>query len=385
MSSSGKATIVSYPDEFSTLEVKELAKAAGYEVVGMMTQKKLIRSEYGVGVGKADELREIVSKNGSKTLIVDEKLTSAQANNLSKVTKVEVVDRERLILNIFARRAVTTEAKLQVQLAELRYEMPRARDAVRYSVNGERAGFMGMGETMVDIKFRALKQRMTFIKERLERAKSSRKLQRSERRKLKIPFVSMAGYTSSGKTTLFNRLTAESREESPDLFTTLTTTTRAVCFFDQRKKVMLSDTVGFISRLPTYMVESFKSTLEELTYADLVLLLVDASEERESMRIKLESCRETLDQLEVEPKRVLLVLNKTDLLEGMAARRIEEDDIFEGFTTVKISAVRGDGLRQLKNRIIAMTYPPVAAPKAGPTTAAADPSQRVQPPEWAPS
>jgi GTP-binding protein HflX len=383
MSSSGKATIVSYPDEFSTLEVKELAKAAGYEVVGMMTQKKMLRSEYGVGVGKADELREIVSKNGSKTLIVDEKLTSAQANNLSKVTKVEVVDRERLILNIFARRAVTTEAKLQVQLAELRYEMPRARDAVRYSVNGERAGFMGMGETMVDVKFRALKQRMTFIKERLERAQSSRKLQRSERRKLRMPFVSMAGYTSSGKTTLFNRLTEESREESPDLFTTLTTTTRAVWFFDQRKKVMLSDTVGFISRLPTYMVESFKSTLEELTYADLVLLLVDASEERESMRIKLESCRETLDQLEVEPKRVLLVLNKTDLLEGMAARRIEEDDIFEGFTTVKISAVRGDGLRQLKNRIIAMTYPPVGATQAGQT--ATDPSQRIQPPEWAPS
>jgi GTPase len=383
MSSSGKATIVSYPDEFSTLEVKELAKAAGYEVVGMMTQKKMLRSEYGVGVGKADELREIVSKNGSKTLIVDEKLTSAQANNLSKVTKVEVVDRERLILNIFARRAVTTEAKLQVQLAELRYEMPRARDAVRYSVNGERAGFMGMGETMVDVKFRALKQRMTFIKERLEKAQSSRKIQRSERRKLRMPFVSMAGYTSSGKTTLFNRLTEESREESPDLFTTLTTTTRAVCFFDQRKKVMLSDTVGFISRLPTYMVESFKSTLEELTYADLVLLLVDASEERESMRIKLESCRETLDQLEVEPKRVLLVLNKTDLLEGMAARRIEEDDIFEGFTTVKISAVRGDGLRQLKNRIIAMTYPPVGATQAGQT--AADPSQRIQPPEWAPS
>ena len=316
MSSSGKATIVSYPDEFSTLEVKELAKAAGYEVVGMMTQKKLIRSEYGVGVGKADELRDIVSKNGSKTLIVDEKLTSAQANNLSKVTKVEVVDRERLILNIFARRAVTTEAKLQVQLAELNYEMPRARDAVRYSVNGERAGFMGMGETMVDVKFRALKQRMTFIKERLERAQSNRKLQRSERRKLKMPFVSIAGYTSSGKTTLFNRLTAESREESPDLFTTLTTTTRSVCFFDPRKRVMLSDTVGFISRLPTYMVESFKSTLEELTYADLVLLLVDASEERDSMRIKLESCRETLDQLEVEPKRVLLVLNKRTCWRG---------------------------------------------------------------------
>jgi GTP-binding protein HflX len=387
-SNSGKATIVTYPDEFSTQEIKELAKAAGYEVVGMITQRKLLRSEYGVGVGKADELRDMVSKNGSKTLIVDEELTSAQANNLSKTAKVEVVDRDRLILNIFARRAVTTEAKLQVQLAELRYEMPRARDAVRYSVNGERAGFMGMGETMVDVKFRALKQRMAFIKERLERAQSSRKLQRTERRKLRMPFVSLAGYTSSGKTTLFNRLTTESREESPDLFTTLTTTTRAVGFFDRRKKIMLSDTVGFISRLPTYMVESFKSTLEELTYADLVLLLVDASEERESMRIKLESCRETLGQLEVEPRRVLLVLNKIDLLEGMAARRIEEDDIFTGFAVLKISAVRGDGLRVLKNRIVAMTYPPPGAAKTGQDDADAGTSrgglqkQKQQQPAW---
>lgn len=353
-----KATVVTYPDEFSKEEIKELAARAGYTVVDMITQKRVVKSEYGVGVGKAEELRDMVSKNGSKTLIIDEEVTSSQANRLATITRVEVVDRDRLILNIFARRAVTTEAKLQVQLAELKYEMPRARDAVRYSVSGERAGFMGMGETMVDIKFRALKKRMGFIKERLEKAQANRNLHRVERRKLGLPFVSLAGYTSSGKTTLFNRLAAEAREESPKLFTTLTTTMRAVSFGDSRRKIMLSDTVGFISRIPTYMVESFKSTLEELTYSDLVLLMLDASEERESMSIKLRSCRETLDQLGVDPKKILLVLNKIDRLEGAALRQVEEDDLFSGFTIVKISAVKGDGLRQLKNGILAMTYPP---------------------------
>ncbi len=356
-----KATIVTYPDEFSKEEIKELAMRAGYTVVGMITQKRVVKSEYGVGVGKAEELRDMVSKNGSKTLIIDEEVTSSQANKLATVTRCEIVDRDRLILNIFARRANTTEAKLQVQLAELKYEMPRARDAVRYSVNGERAGFMGMGETLVDIKFRALKKRMVFIKERLEKAQANRNLHRVERRKLGLPFVSLAGYTSSGKTTLFNKLADESREESPDLFTTLTTTMRAVSFGDPRKKIMLSDTVGFISRIPTYLVESFKSTLEELTYSDLVLLMVDASEERESMGIKLRSCGEILDQLGVDPKKVILVLNKIDRLEGAALRHVEEDDLFGGFTVMKISALRGDGMRQLKNRIITVAYPSNAA------------------------
>lgn len=358
MSSAERATVVTYPDEFSKEEIVELAKAAGYIVADLITQKRVVKSEYGVGAGKAEELRDIVSENGSKTLIVDDELTSAQAFKLATVTRVEIVDRDRLILNIFARRATTTEAKLQVQLAELRYEMPRARDAVRYSVRGERAGFMGMGETMVDVKFRALKKRMTFIKERLEKAQASRDLHRAERNKLGLPFVSLAGYTSSGKTTLFNKLAAESREESPALFTTLTTTMRAVALTDARRKVMLSDTVGFISRIPTYMVESFKSTLEELTYADLVLLMIDVSEERESVAIKLGSCRDTLAQLQVDPKRVLLVLNKIDRLQGADLRHVEEDELFSGFDRAKISAVRGDGMRQLKNRIATLVYPP---------------------------
>jgi GTP-binding protein HflX len=351
-----KATVVTYPDEFAKQEIAELASAAGYAVQALITQKRVVKSEFGVGVGKAEELREIVRQNGSKILIVDESLTSSQAYKLATVTRVEIVDRDRLVLNIFAKRATTTEAKLQVQLAELRYEMPRARDAVRYSVNGERAGFMGMGETLVDTKFKALKRRMVAIKEKLAKAQSSRSLHRVERKKLGMPLVSLAGYTSSGKTTLFNKLASESREESPSLFTTLTTTTRAVSFADARKRVMLSDTVGFVSRLPTYMIESFKSTLEELTYADLVLLMLDVSENEESVKIKLNSCRETLSELEVDPTKILLVLNKIDLLKDGSARQIETSPLFNEFSVVKISAVRGDGLTQLKNRIIQKTY-----------------------------
>jgi GTP-binding protein HflX len=349
------ATIVTYPDEFAKREIQELAKAAGYTVQALITQKQVVKSEYGVGVGKAQELQEIVNGNGSKTIIVDESLTSSQANNLSKVTHAEVVDRERLILNIFARRASTTEGKLQVQLAELRYELPRARDAVRYSVKGERAGFSGMGESAVDVKFRALKRQMVMAKQKLAKAQSHRELYRTERRKLDMPFVSLAGYTSSGKTTLFNKLASESREESPKLFTTLTTTTRAVSFAEPRKKVLLSDTVGFVSRLPTYMVESFKSTLEELNYANLVLLLLDVSENEESVEVKLESCRDILGQLKVDPKKILLVLNKIDLLKGGSQNQLEQNDLFRDFSTIKISAIRGDGLHQLKIRIIQLT------------------------------
>ncbi|HUK79657.1 MAG TPA: GTPase HflX [Nitrososphaerales archaeon] len=356
--SDDKATIVTYPDEFTKQEIVELAKAAGYRVQAVITQKQVIKSGYGVGVGKAQELQQIVAENGSKTIIIDESVTSSQANKLSEVTRAEVVDRERLILNIFARRANTTEAKLQVQLAELRYEMPRAKDVVRYSVKGERAGFSGMGESAVDVKFRALKRQMVAIRQKLEKSRSNRELYTAERRKLNMPFVSLAGYTSSGKTTLFNRLASESKEESPKLFTTLSTTTRAVAFADSRRKMMLSDTVGFISRLPTYMVESFKSTLDELKYADLILLLIDVSEPLDSIRIKLESCRQTLNGLEVDPKKILLVLNKIDCFEDGRGNRIEQESIFKDFTSIRISAKRGDGLHQLRNRITGLVFPP---------------------------
>jgi GTP-binding protein HflX len=350
-----KAVVVTYPDEFTKREILELAKASGYEVSEVVTQRDIIRSEYGVGSGKAQELQGLVSDTGSDTIIIDESVTSAQANNLSKLTHAQVVDRERLILNIFARRATTTEAKLQVQLAELRYELPRARDAVRYSLKGEQAGFSGMGEFAVDVKFRALKRQMSFIKAKLEKSHKVRDLHTAERRKLGMPFVSLAGYTSSGKTTLFNRMSSETKEASPKLFTTLSTTTRLVSFPNSKRKVLLSDTVGFISRLPTYLVESFKSTLDELRYADLVLLIVDASEDIDSIGVKLTSCRQIMNELEVDPGKILLVLNKIDLLKDGGRSRIETDALFKEYKTVKISAVRGDGLRQLGNQILSRT------------------------------
>ncbi len=350
-----KAIVVTYPDEFDRREILELAKAAGYEVKEVVTQREIIRSEYGVGSGKAQELQAMVADTKSDAIIVDASLTSAQANKLSSLTHAQVVDRERLILNIFARRATTTEAKLQVQLAELRYELPRAKDSVRNSFRGEQAGFMGMGEYAVDVKFRALKRQMGFVKEKLEKSRTARDLHTTERRKLGIPFVSLAGYTSSGKTTLFNRLASETKEMSPNLFTTLSTTTRTVTFPNSKRRILLSDTVGFISRLPAYLVESFKSTLDELRYADLVLLMIDVSESFESIGIKLTSCRETLNELEVDPGRVLFVLNKVDLLDVRTRSKIEENPLFKGYSAVKVSAVRGDGLRQLRNRILERT------------------------------
>ncbi len=353
-----KAIIVTYPDDFAKNEIAELARAAGYEVTKIVTQKMVIKSEFGVGVGKASELEGMVEESGAGTIIVDETVTSAQANKLGAKTHADIVDRERLILTIFAKRATTTEAKLQVQLAELQYAFPRARDAVRLSFRGEQAGFMGMGETAVDVKFRALKRQMGFVKEKLERSTSARTVHTAERRKLGVPFVSLAGYTSSGKTTLFNRLASESKEESPKLFTTLTTTTRMVAFPPTKTKILLSDTVGFITRLPTYLVESFKSTLDELRYADLILLMVDASEPTDSIKTKFVSCRETLSELEVDFAKTLLVLNKVDLLAESGRPKIESDPLFKDFDMVSISATKGVGLRQLRNRILARVQPP---------------------------
>ena len=357
MSEGAKAILVTYPDEFAKQEFVGLAKAAGYEVNQVVTQREIIKSEYGVGVGKAQELQNLVEESHSDVIIIDESVTSSQANKLSTMTHAQVIDRERLILNIFATRARTTEAKLQVRLAELRYELPRARDAVRALLNVEQPGFSGGGATAIEVQFRALKRQMGFIKEKLEKSRSVRDLHATERRKLGVPFVSLAGYTSSGKTTLFNRLTSESKDVSPNIFTTLTTTTRMVGFPNSKRRVLLSDTVGFISRLPAYLVESFKSTLDELRYADLVLLMLDASEPIDSIRIKFTSCRETLSELEVDMGKVLLVLNKVDLVPGRSHPPIASDPLIEGLDSVVVSATEGHGLRQLRNHILERTAP----------------------------
>lgn len=353
-SSAKKVILVTFKDEFVKSEAIGLAEAAGYVVSKLVTQKELHHRQYGVGSGKAEEIRKMAEDEGTKMIIVDDRLSSSQAHNLAKFTHQEVIDRERLILDIFNSRATTAEAKLQVRLAELRYEIPRAREAVRLSLKGEQAGFMGMGEYAVDIKFRALKKQMTLVSKKLEEAKRQRNLFRVARERLSTPIVSLAGYTSSGKTTLFNRFTAESKEESAKLFTTLTTTTRG---FEPLpgKKVLLSDTVGFISRLPTYMIEAFKSTLEELSYADLILLLLDASEPIENMEIKYSSCRQVLDQLHIDPTKMLVILNKLDVTPREELK--QREGLVGDLPIMEISAKTGEGLRKLKLKIVERVYP----------------------------
>ncbi|HJU59419.1 MAG TPA: GTPase HflX, partial [Nitrososphaeraceae archaeon] len=294
-----KVILVTYPDDFILNEAKQLVLSIPeYEIVKVFTQKYFNRAKYGIGPGKAEEIEKFVKETEEiEEIIVDDHLSSKQIYNLEKLIGVSVKDRERLILDIFYTRATTVEAKLQIQLAEIEYEMPRVRQNAKLLSNSkERAGKGGMGEYIVDVHFRDLKRQMSFIKEKLNDAKIKRNIYQHQRQKTRMPLVSLVGYTSSGKTTLFNLLTNESKETSSNLFTTLSTTTRSFKISHNNKNrtgeqgILIIDTVGFISRLPTYMIDAFKSTLEESLVADLILLLIDSSEGIEDIRIKYSNC-----------------------------------------------------------------------------------------------
>jgi GTP-binding protein HflX len=307
-----KAVLILYPDRFVEEEAVALAEAAGYEPVGTVTQRYLSRAKYGIGEGKAAEAAEMVRERGAETLIFDTRLNASQTYNLAKLCKVEVKDREKLILEIFAKRASTAEAKLQVQLAELNYELPRAKEKVRMAKRGEQPGFFGLGKYEVDVYVRMMKRRMATLQRKVQEVRSRREIFRKRRERMGYPSVAITGYTGAGKTTLFNRLTGESKDSDAGVFTTLSTTTRSVML--SREKVLFSDTVGFISRLPPYLIEAFKSTLEEVSYADLVLLLVDASLPEQKLVGSYQSCVETLSELGVAEERTLVALNKCDLV-----------------------------------------------------------------------
>ncbi len=326
-------------------------ESADCEIVKIFTQKYLDHSQYGMGAGKAEEIRDFVkTENGIKLLVVDEHLTSKQLHNLSKLVGVEAIDRERLILNIFYSRATTTEAKLQIQLAEIRYEMPRVREIAKMTSGNERPGKGGMGEYTVDVKFMDLKRRMHFIKEKLVEAKKKRELYHQQRTKTRMPVVSLVGYTSSGKTTLFNLLTKEQKETSSSLFTTLSTTTRVLKFNDEKQELLLTDTVGFISRLPPYMIDAFKSTLEESLAADLILLLVDASEDLKNVDIKYSSCWDVLDELRVDKSKVLVILTKHDAVDVQKMHEVVQQ--LQLKDPIMISSKTGYGIHKLKNMMV---------------------------------
>jgi GTPase len=358
--STTKVVLITYPDSFRSDEAKSLVESAAqtkttmhaYQIIKTFTQKYLNHSKYAIGSGKAEEIKEFVTESKSDKIIVDEHLTSKQIHNLEKLTGVPVIDRERLILDIFNSRATTTEAKLQIQLAEIKYQMPRVRENAKLTPGSkERSGRGGMGEYIVDVKFRELKRQMSFIKEKLEGAKRKRHLYQEQRVKTGMPVVSLLGYTSSGKTTLFNLLTDEHKETSSSLFTTLSTTTRSLTLDDRDDAVvLLTDTIGFISRLPAYMIDAFKSTLEESLAADLILLLIDSSEyETKDIRIKYSSCWDVLDELKIDRSKVFVILSKSD---STQPERIDEIANALGISNpIVISSKTGYGIHKLKTMI----------------------------------
>ena len=292
-------------------------------------------------------------------MVVDEHLTSKQLYNLSKLVGVQTIDRERLILDIFYSRATTTEAKLQIELAEIQYEMPRVREIAKMTSGNERPGKGGMGEYTVDVKFRDLKRRMNFIKEKLVEAKKKRDLYHQQRTKTQMPVVSLVGYTSSGKTTLFNLLTKEHKETSNSLFTTLSTTTRVLKFNEERQELLLTDTVGFISRLPPYMIDAFKSTLEESLAADVILLLLDSSEELENIEVKYSSCWDVLRELHVDSGKVIIVLTKHDAANAQKMYEIVQH--LQLGDPLAISSKTGYGIHKLMNVMVKMSRQKMSA------------------------
>ncbi|MEF8780211.1 MAG: GTPase HflX [Haloferacaceae archaeon] len=344
-------------------EIEDLALAAGYEVVGRLTQTRTEDAAYHFGEGKVEELAELVEDVDADAVVVDNEVGPYQTFNVGRKLPegVEVVDRFTLILDIFGQRANTRKAQLQVELAELRYELPRAEAKASLAKRDERPGFMGLGE-YDESRERDIKRQISEIREELESISRKEGARRAQRRDSGFDLVALAGYTNAGKSTLLRRLAAEldvdeNEDRHPDLettaesedrlFTTLGTTTRRAEL--QRRDVLLTDTVGFISDLPHWLVESFQSTLESVYRADLVLLVVDASEPAPTMREKLVTSHDTLYERNEAP--IVTVFNKIDRIDGeeLADKRSALSDIAPN--PVAVSAETGTGVPQLRARI----------------------------------
>ncbi len=299
-------------EESSLDELKALAQAAGYTVVGTMEQTRPPDSRYQFGAGKVEELAQMAQETGAGKIIFDNQLRTIQTYNLAKATKVEVIDRFQLILEIFTKRATTTEAQLQIQLAIVRNELKHAREKVRLSKGSEQPGFMGLGAYEADVYRDAIKRQVQTILKKLEHVREKRILQRERRTELGFLTISLAGYTNAGKSSLFNSLTQDTVKVDNALFTTLSTTTRMVEF--SNRKFLLTDTVGFIDRLPLSLIEAFHSTLEETIFSDLIILVIDLNEPIETIEKKNAVCLETIKRLAASGIPTITALNKIDKL-----------------------------------------------------------------------
>lgn len=330
-------------------ELKGLAEAAGYRVVGSLVQIRFPDAKFQIGAGKAEELAKLVREEKADKVIFENDLKPIQAFNLAKATGIEVIDRFQLILEVFSKHASTTEAKHQIELAALKYELMRVKEKVHLAKMEEQPGFHGLGRTDVEKYRLAIKRRIVHTEDQLKKIRLARGMKRGARSEIGLPVVSLAGYTASGKSTLFNTLTGGTERVTGSLFTTLSTKTSAVDF--SGKKTLLIDTVGFIDGLPLTLIEAFRSTLEEMTYSQLVILVLDASDPFLEIQRKLTCSLETLRGLIPVSTPIITALNKMDLVGEEGETKILGEVERLSLDAVPISALKGMNIEALRGKV----------------------------------
>jgi len=349
----GRPSIPEFDAEESLSELRTLAESAGANVVGEVLQRR-DRPDPAmlVGAGKLEEIAGAAASVDADVLLFDHDLSPSQQRNIEKIIQRRVIDRTQLILDIFARHARTREGQLQVELAQLHYMMPRlAGHGVEMSQLGGGIGTRGPGETKLETDRRKIARRVRHVEQQIENVRRIRAQQRQRRESAPLATVALVGYTNAGKSTLFNAMTKAGVLSSSKMFATLDPTIRAIDL-PSKRKVLLSDTVGFIRNLPHTLVSAFRATLEEVQRASLVLHVSDASS-----RLSAEQDAQVeivLKELEAEKKPRLRVMNKVDLLDGEVAESLIADAARDGSNTVYVSAIEGTGLPTLLARIDTM-------------------------------
>ena len=329
--------------EDSLAELAELVKTAGASVAGTLIQKReLIHPGTYVGTGKVAEIAELLERTGATGIVCDDELSPAQLKNLETMLNTKVMDRTLIILDIFAARATTSEGKIQVELAQLKYRLSRLTGLGRsMSRLGGGIGTRGPGEKKLEIDRRLINDRIAQLNRELKEVVKHREIARAKRERNAVPVVAIVGYTNAGKSTLLNHLTDAEVLEEDKLFATLDPTTRML-ELEGHQQVLLTDTVGFIRKLPHHLIEAFKSTLEEAKYADYIIHVVDASNPQRDKQMYI--VYETLDHLGVKNKKILTLFNKIDI-------RTDDDPLqdFRADHVLQISAAENTGLDAVKD------------------------------------
>jgi GTPase len=328
-------------------ELEELARTASVEPVGRVVQhRRMPDARTYVGKGKLEELKQAYGEARAEVLIVNDELSPPQQRTLENTLQARVVDRTQLILDIFAQHAVSAEGKLQVELAQLEYNLPRMRGMWQHLERlGGGVGTRGPGESQLETDRRLARRRVTLLRERLRKLSRQRDVRRKERRRTETPTVALAGYTNAGKSTLLNALTDAGVSVRDRLFETLDPTTRG--FEHEGRRYLVTDTVGFVRRLPHQLVEGFAATLEETLVADLVLHVVDGSASEQQLVEQIAAVDAVLREIGATELPVELVVNKIDAVDTLGRRRLAN----RYPDALQISALTGDGLEELRARI----------------------------------